>query len=80
MQVRSVKPCFELVAAEGDGTPFARLGSDALYSGQVRFDNVPPGKYLLRMGELDDTWIPERVLAEVEVREGHVTEISVKLP
>lgn len=80
MHVGSAKPCFELVAAEGDGTPFARLGSDTLFAGQVRFDNIPPGKYLLRMGELADTWIPERVLAEVEVREGHVTEISVKLP
>lgn len=70
---------FELISASGEGAPYSALKPHNSQAGQVRFDNVPPGRYLIRVGQFDVDWPPQRVLGEVEVRGGEVTEVSIQL-
>ena len=73
-------PLIELTSADTQGPGFSMFKRGEDESGQVRFDNVPPGHYHIRLGQFFAGWAPGRVLSKVEVETGSTQEVTVHVP
>jgi len=72
------QPVIELVSAENNAPAVSMKRGDDELSGRVRFDNVPPGRYLIRLGQSYCDHSSGVVLSEVEVSAGATTEVFLR--
>lgn len=71
---------FQLVPVETRGLAFSATTRASAEGGEVRFDNVPPGRYFVRVGLGQEPEAPHAFSTEVVVRSGEVTEVAARLP
>ena len=75
----SNKRRFQLVPVERFGIGYSATTNCVVENGEVRFDNVPPGRYYVQIDSGDDN-VANLFSTEVEVRSGLVTEVAAQLP
>ena len=71
---------FQLVPVGNSGMAFSATTKTDRPDGEIRFDNVPPGRYFVRVGLGADQDAPHAFMTEVEVRSGETTEVAARLP
>ncbi len=71
---------YQLVPVGNPGMAFSATTKGDRADGEIRFDNVPPGRYYVRVGVGDHENAPHAFMTEVEVRRGEITEVAARLP